>query len=158
MAVKKQPESDTSRVPSAALDWFHQFQKHLEMYFIDSSRQLTRDSTECEYQLAVMRAVKLTLSDSGLDDASILALLGQVAGETTKPIKGMGWTADLNQRRFELIDRDIQGTLTPIEQLELVRLTQQMRDQIDSEINLPLEGAKTLHRLLLDSGSTDAGQ
>ena len=108
MPVKKPPESDTSRVLSAAIDWFQQFQKHLEMYFIDSSRQLTGDSTECAYQLAVMRAVKLTLLDSGLDDASILALLGQVAGETTNPNTGMGWTADLNQRRFELIDRDIQ--------------------------------------------------
>jgi len=67
------------------------------------------------------------------------------------------WTAELNRRRFELIDRDIQGTLTPAEHFELAGLTKLMREQVESEENLPMDGARALHKFLLDSAfsSTD---
>ncbi len=56
----------------------------------------------------------------------------------------------LNQRRFELIDREIQETLAPAERVELTGLTRIMREQLESEANLPMEGAKALHRKLLE--------
>ncbi len=58
----------------------------------------------------------------------------------------------MNKRRFELIDGDIQGTLSRAEQIELAGLTQLMREHVDSEVNLPLEGARKLHRLLSGFG------
>ncbi len=36
----------------------------------------------------------------------------------------VGWNAQLNERRFGLIDRDIRGTLSNLEKLELAALTQ----------------------------------
>ena len=60
------------------------------------------------------------------------------------------WTPELSQRRFELIDRQIQGTIKPEESVELAGLTQMMRDNVDTEANLPIQGARDLHRRLLD--------
>ena len=60
------------------------------------------------------------------------------------------WTTELNQRPFELIDRQIQGTLTPEESIELAGLTQLMRDHVDAEAQFPIQGARELHRRLLD--------
>lgn len=57
---------------------------------------------------------------------------------------------ELNKRRFELIDSDIQGKITPEERLELAGLTQRMREHLDSEINLPFKGAQKLHRYLTE--------
>lgn len=107
-----------------------------------------------------MRAVKLTLLESGMDHAEILELFGQVALEVANAPGKLEWNSELNKRRFELIDRDIQGTLSRREEIELAGLTQLMREHIDSEANLPVEGARNLHRLLSQFGaeSTDLGQ
>lgn len=118
---------------------------------------LPSDATNAEYSLAAIRAVKMTLLDSGLSDEQILGLIAQVAFEPASSSKRSEWTADLNKRRFELIDGDIQGTLTREERLELVGLTQIMREHVDSEINLPFSGAQKLHRYLTELGSEEAG-
>ena len=65
------------------------------------------------------------------------------------------WNSALNQRRFELIDKEIQETLAPAERVELARLTGIMREQLESEANLPMEGAKALHRKLLELAVKD---
>ena len=101
-----------------------------------------------------MRAVKLTLLDSGLDDGQVLELFGRVALEPVTSSE-LEWTDELNKRRFELIDRDIQGTLSSVEQVELAGLTRLMREHVASD--LPLEGAKKLHRRLTDLDSDSTG-
>jgi hypothetical protein len=63
---------------------------------------------------------------------------------------GTSWNSALNKRRFELIDMGIQGTLGPAERAELEGLTKIMREQLESELNLPMEGARALHRKLLE--------
>lgn len=105
-----------------------------------------------------MRAVKLTLRDSGADEDEIVNLFGRIAIEEKGPGKEAMWNAELNKRRFELIDGDIQGTLSRDEQIELADLTHLMRQHVDSEANLPVDGARKLHRHLakLASDSTDA--
>jgi hypothetical protein len=160
MAVKKQPESAGGEIPEAASDWFRQFLKLVELTIVEMGPGLPPEATPADCRLAAMRAVKLTLLDSGVDEDAISGLFGQVALEdTTAPMK-LAWSAEMNNRRFELIDGDIQGTLSRAEQLELARLTQLMREHVDSEDNLPLEGAKKLHRLLsgFESDSTDPDQ
>jgi len=64
------------------------------------------------------------------------------------------WSDALNQRRFALIDKQIQGLLTPAESVELAGLTRMMRDCVESETNLPMEGAQSLHRKLLQLRSS----
>ena len=60
------------------------------------------------------------------------------------------WSSQKNARRLALIDKKIQQTITPKEAIELLRLTKQMRVHCDSEEMVPLEGARRLHRRLLD--------
>jgi hypothetical protein len=62
--------------------------------------------------LPAVRAVKLTLVDSGMDDGAVASLFRQVALEDPNAPKNVVWTADLNKRRFELVDLDIQGRLS----------------------------------------------
>jgi hypothetical protein len=78
---------------------------------------------------------------------SVVELLGRVAVEW-RALTGT-WTDALNQRRFALIDKEIQGSLTPAESIELAGLTEIMRDHVESETNLPTKGARALHWKLL---------
>jgi hypothetical protein len=160
MAVKKQPESSAGGLCEAANDWFRQFLKHLEIYMADTGQALRPDSELAEFRLAAMRAVKLTLRDSGVDEDEIVNLFGRIAIEEKTAGEELAWNAEQNKRRFELIDGDIQGTLSRTDQIELAGLTSLMRKHVDSEVNLPFEGARKLHRHLaeLDSDSTDAEQ
>lgn len=160
MAVKKQLDSGATDLPEAASDWFRQFLKHLELFMVETGQRLGPDSGSADHQLAAMRAVRLTLLDSGMDDEKLRNLFGRVAIEDLGTSQSLQWNAELNKRRFELIDGDIQGTLSPAEQIELAGLTQLMRDHVDSEANLPFEGARKLHRLLtnMDSESADPKQ
>ena len=60
----------------------------------------------------------------------------------------------MNQRRFALIDKEIQGSLTPAESVELAGLKSIVRDHVDAEANLSIDGARALHRKLLQLEST----
>lgn len=153
MAVKKQPDPDAGTLSEGANDWFRQFLKHLEIFLSETGQGLPPNADRSDYSLAAMHAVKMTLLDSGLDNEQILGLFGRVSLEDIKPTKRPEWTAELNKRRFELIDGDIQGKLSREEQLELAGLTQLMREHVDSEVNLPFKGAKKLHRYLADLDS-----
>lgn len=155
MAIKKQPDHDSGTLSEGANDWFRQFLKHLEIYMAETGQGIPSEANLKDYSLAAIQAVKLTLLDSGLDDEQVLGLFGRVSLDHADASKMPGWTAELNQRRFVLIDSDIQGTLSRDERLELAGLTQLMREHVDSEFNLPFKGAKELHRHLakLDSDS-----
>ncbi len=59
------------------------------------------------------------------------------------------WTPRDNARRCELIDRDIQGSLTFDEAEELEELQRAMRKFLDAVAPLPMEGARRLHAALL---------
>lgn len=158
MTVKKQPESSGSEIYESANDWFRQFLKHLEINMADTGQALRSDPDLAEFRLAAIRAVKLTLRDSGAHEDEILNLFGRIAIEKIGMADDLVWTTELNKRRFELIDGDIQGTLSQVEQIELAGLTHLMREHVDSEVNLPFEGARQLHRYLanLEPDSTES--
>jgi hypothetical protein len=59
------------------------------------------------------------------------------------------WTQERNRRRCELIDREIDGTLTPAEAIELHRLQNEMLRYRRRVAPLPLEDARKLHDELL---------
>lgn len=160
MNVKKQPESNAGELCESANDWFRLFLKHLEVYMTETGQSLGPDSDSTELRLAAMRAVTLTLRDSGADEDEIVNLFGRVAIEEKNAAHEPVWNPQLNKRRFELIDGEIQGMLSHVEQFELASLTQLMRQQVDSEVNLPFEGARKLHRRLaeLESDLTDSEQ
>ena len=59
------------------------------------------------------------------------------------------WTENKNTRRCKLIDREIAGTLTSAEALELTTLQQQMLAYRQKVAPLPIEDARRLHQELL---------
>jgi hypothetical protein len=136
--------------------WIRQFIKQFELHVLDASHGLTPDASVTESQVATARAILATYLDSGMELESVFELFGRVAVERWSV--GACWTDALNQRRFALIDKEIQGLLTPAESVELAGLTRIMRDHLDSEANLPIEGARTLHRKLLQLESTSESE
>jgi hypothetical protein len=60
------------------------------------------------------------------------------------------WTKSKNTRRADLIDKQIEGTLSPEERVELDFLQQQFRAFRQQHAPLPIENAKQLHRELLE--------
>ncbi len=152
MTTRKPPEPgpvESGETVSADVDvWVRQFIKHFELHVLDASRHLSQDATVSESQLATARAILATYLDSGIDLESAVELLGQAAIEWRSV--DVTWTDALNQRRFALVDKEIQGSLTSAESLELAGLTRIMRDYVESELNLPMKGVRALHRKLLE--------
>lgn len=59
------------------------------------------------------------------------------------------WTDEKNDRRCELIDKEIEGTIRPFEKRELAVLQQQMLAYRRKNAPLPLKEAQALHQELL---------
>jgi hypothetical protein len=60
------------------------------------------------------------------------------------------WSDELNERRIELIDKDIQGDITTGERAELTELQRKAVAYRDRVAPLPIEGARRLHQQLLE--------
>lgn len=67
-----------------------------------------------------------------------------------KPLAEAMWTEARNARRCELIDNEIQETISEEERQELKALTKQMRAYRRHVAPLPIEGARKLHQQLLE--------
>ena len=59
------------------------------------------------------------------------------------------WSSAKNARRFYLIDREIDGSITGEEAIELEALTRQMRQYVNKVAPLPMAAARKLHEELL---------
>jgi hypothetical protein len=59
------------------------------------------------------------------------------------------WTSAKNARRFYLIDKEIDGSITGEETVELESLTKQMRRYVNKVAPLPAAAARKLHQELL---------
>jgi hypothetical protein len=64
------------------------------------------------------------------------------------------WTDELNARRCDLIDRQIEGTITSIELQELEGLQAQLRRHLDQNAPFDLAGAQQIHQQLLSNRHT----
>ena len=66
------------------------------------------------------------------------------------------WTEEQNARRFVLIDKDIDGTISPSEAAELDRLQHDVDNYLRRVAPLPLAAARQLHEQLRRSlGNSD---
>ncbi len=72
-------------------------------------------------------------------------------------VEGLEWTSQDNQRRCDLIDKDLDGRLTPNERIELTTLEGRLDKHIDAITPLPLEPLRLLHQKLLDKASVANG-
>jgi hypothetical protein len=84
-----------------------------------------------------------------------LALVVPVADPVTNG--GDPWTEAKNQRRCDLIDREIDGTLTAAETVELHRLQNEMLRYRRRVAPLPLDDARKLHQELLAKAASRNG-
>jgi hypothetical protein len=64
------------------------------------------------------------------------------------------WTEAKNARRFELIDKEIAGTLSTNEAEELGRLSREIDDFLRDIAPLPIHEARTLHEQLRQAITT----
>jgi len=60
------------------------------------------------------------------------------------------WTSVKNRRRCDLIDRVIDGTVTPEERVELNELKRQLRRYVNAVALLPLAEARAVHQERLE--------
>jgi hypothetical protein len=60
------------------------------------------------------------------------------------------WSKTKNARRFYLIDKEIDGTITEEEAIELEKLQSQMGRWLDKVAPLPMEYARQLHSELVE--------
>ena len=132
--------------------WLRQFIKQFEVHVLEANRDLPPDASVADSQVATARAILATYLDSGMEYESAVELLAQAAVESGSV--DLAWNDASNQRRFALIDKEIQGELSPAESIELAGLTRIMRHHAESETNLPMKGARVLHRKLLQIEST----
>lgn len=141
---------EAESISSDAADWGLQFVKHLEHEYENLVSGLSADATWPDFQQAMMIAVARVFEESGATPESIARLWGEIADRLSPVEADAEWSREKNARRFLLIDKRIQGTITPEESFELTQLTRQLRIHCDTEAMLPLEGARRLHRQLLD--------
>jgi hypothetical protein len=99
----------------------------------------------------------------GLDvspEASMVEVNGKrvymVVRPAADPPADEPWTDAKNHRRYELIKRDIAGTITPAEIVELDQLTQELRRYVDRVAPLPFDYAHQLHEQLLKQAGENA--
>ncbi len=106
-------------------------------------------------------AVKQFVRSLSVDpDGSVLEIEGRpVAWIAPPPLTATGpegvdeWTAAKNERRCKLIDREIDGTVTPGELLELRQLQAEMLRYQNKVAPWPIEAARKLHQELLQKAA-----
>jgi hypothetical protein len=88
-------------------------------------------------------------------DGEILARVEPVSAKRNGKNKATGpWTDAKNQRRADLIDKKIAGTIMPEESAELEDLQGQMLAYRRKVAPLPLEDVRRLHQELLSKAKT----
>ena len=149
MSKEKSPETESpdQSIPVAAAEWLTVFKKHFSIAFKDDleSRSILSPQ-DADLQQAAIGAMISTLRDSGLSEDQMLCFLGE-AFHKVQP-KPAGWTTELAQRRIDLIDRRIEGSISFDEKVELASLTNALRSTVDNEASFPIEGAQALHAIL----------
>ena len=147
---ESQGQQKTASISSDAADWGRQFVKCLRLEYAHLASELPTDATWPDFQQAMMIAVGRVFDESGATPESITRLWEEIADRLLPVDADPTWNREKNAQRLKLIDKKIQQTLAPEEAIELTRLTKQMRAHCDTEEMVPLEGARQLHRRLLD--------
>ncbi len=145
-----QPLEEAESISGGAEEWGRLFVKNLEFEYASTASALPLDATWPDFQQAMMLAIGKVFEDSGATDDDVARHWEELANRFLPAEKDGAWTREKNARRLDLIDKKIQQTITPAEAIELARLTRHLRAHCDREEMVPLEGARQLHRRLLD--------
>jgi hypothetical protein len=94
----------------------------------------------------------LSVEDPRTHKLYVIVAEEEFASKPRSPSNGtsqQAWTPEKNARRFALIDKQFDGTLTATEAEELEGLQQEVDEYLDREAPLPLEAVRALHGRLL---------
>ena len=86
---------------------------------------------------------------SGRDVVHLIQLAIVRFVDDVAPPVDLEWSPEMRRRRTELIDKDIAGTITPSELLELADLDQKGNAYYDTVAAPPMEKARSLHQKFL---------
>lgn len=145
---KSKLKSRQGAISDHAVEWIGTFIRVFEDNFTQIGSGLPPGASTLDVQEAAIDAIIQTLFEAGVSAESCLQGIRRAMNKGRS--SAIEWNAELNRRRFELIDKEFNESLTQEEQIELAGLTQLMREQLDTELNLPLAGATELYRKLLD--------
>lgn len=93
------------------------------------------------------RLTALALATGRNADQLICDAVGRMVEADESPLAA--WSEATEARRYELIDKDIAGTITAAERSELVRLDRLANEYFDRVAPPPSDGARRLHEQLL---------
>lgn len=104
----------------------------------------------------VARSLSARAFETGQDVVHLIqiAVTQFVADDVTGATSG-NWNEEKETRRGELIDKDIQGVITPDERVELAALTREGNQHYDNIAPRPIEGAIRLHQQLVHRRAND---
>lgn len=141
-------------VDTDARIWSLQWIPVFEQALLAESTHLPKPTEISDLYRMTIRAMLSTLIDEGMNPEWFVDVVGKALGEMSP--HETTWNPESNLRRLALIDKQIQQSISLAEQLELARLTAQMRAQVDTEVNLPLQGARAIHKRLLATERKDS--
>ena len=118
----------------------------------DSIDSLQR-ATEAFAKLTDLRSELVRESLQAVTSASEIATLTGSLQRLLDRTTEAEWTDEKNERRCELIDKDIDGTILPFERRELEELQRQMLAYRRKVAPLPLREAQKLHQELLNKAA-----
>ena len=144
MSDETRPDS----VPTDSDAWISDFLQQLELEFLQLAKfTFSRTSDTGDNQRALLFAIRRLLANDGMPEAVMQSIFSDPK---------FGWTEAKNKRRFELIDREVDDTLSHDEALELESLTFQMRYASkpveDDRVN---EARQELERLKIELGQSE---
>jgi hypothetical protein len=143
-------QQDHESISSDAVDWGKEFVKRLRLEYSLLASDLPAKATCADFQRAMMVALGRVFDESGGPPEDSVRFCEEIAGRFLPVTGDTAWNRERNLRRMRLIDKKTQQTITSEETVELMQLTGQMRAHCDREEMVPLEGARKLHRRLLD--------
>lgn len=149
-SLEGQGKHGRESIAPEAIEWGSLFVKALEIEYANAAPDLPAQATWAEFRQVMIRAFGAALIESGAEPSEIEGLIQDAIPRNPDVEKVVGWNREFNTRRIELIDKMIQNSLSAAEAAELDQLTARLRLQVDNEEFVPLEGARQIHRRLLE--------
>jgi len=150
VATERSLDGDKSEVREGLahplFDWFQTFVDTVNDNIVGAVEDLAPGAGVSDLHAVAARAVIAAYGDAGVSPDQALELLGKAAVEILAA--DMHWDEIANSQRFELIDRELQGTLTFADKVHLEAVTFRMREHLEASGHLPMNAALALHRQL----------
>ena len=114
----------------------------------ESFRKLRENFSEA------LKGVLVAFTRATSETSTLVSWFQALSHGTTSPEpSGREWTEEKNQRRCDLVDKEIDGTISAVEKVELDQLQAEMLAYRRKVAPLPLEGLRELHQELLRQAS-----